>query len=53
MDSSLVLLHVQEGQSLLELIASLLPDDEAPAHDEVTVVRSPSFLSRWIPNWQN
>ncbi|MCJ2093258.1 hypothetical protein MKK67_12270 [Methylobacterium sp. J-072] len=51
--SFLVLFHGQERAGLLDLIASLLPDDEAPAHDEATVVRSPRFLSRWIPSRQN
>ncbi|MCJ2117665.1 hypothetical protein MKK65_14000 [Methylobacterium sp. J-001] len=51
--SFLVLFHGQERDSLLQLIASLLPDGEPSDRDETNVVRSPRFLSRWMPSRQN
>lgn len=51
--SFLVLFQGQERDTLLQLIASLLPEEEPSDRDETNVVRPPRFLSRWMPNRQN
>ncbi|MBP1180964.1 hypothetical protein [Methylobacterium sp. PvR107] len=45
----LVLFRGQERDDLLELIASLLPEDEQAAQDSANVLRPPRFMSRWMP----
>lgn len=47
--SFLVLFQGQERDDLLELIASLLPEDAQSAQDSANVLRPPRFMSRWMP----
>ncbi|GJE52547.1 hypothetical protein GOFOIKOB_5620 [Methylobacterium tardum] len=47
--SFLVLFRGPERDDLLELIASLLPEDEQSTQDGANVVRPPRFMSRWMP----
>lgn len=51
--SFLVLYRGRERDDLLELIASLLPEDEQSAQDVTNIVRPPRFMSRWMPSSQN
>lgn len=51
--SFLVLFAGQEGDNLLQLIASLLPNYEGSARDETNIVRPLRFMSRWMPNRQS
>lgn len=46
--SFLVLFRGQERDALLDLIASLLPEDETSADAGGNVVRPPRFMSRWM-----
>ena len=50
--SFLVLFQGQERDDLLQLIASLLPEDEQAAQDGTNIVRTPRFMSRWMPGRQ-
>ena len=50
--SFLVLFQGQERDDLLQLIASLLPEDEQAAQDGANIVRTPRFMSRWMPGRQ-
>jgi hypothetical protein len=50
--SFLVLFHGEERAGLLQLIASLLPHAESSTCEEVSVIRAPRFISRWIPTRQ-
>ncbi|GJE14838.1 hypothetical protein [Methylobacterium longum] len=51
--SFLVLFRGQERDDLLQLIGSLLPDDEQPVRDGLGVVRPARFMSRWMPSRQD
>lgn len=50
--SFLVLFRGQEREDLLQLIASLLPEDAA-SRDEADVIRPTRFMSRWISDRQS
>ncbi|MCJ2068782.1 hypothetical protein MKK75_08200 [Methylobacterium sp. J-030] len=50
--SFLVLFRGQERDDLLQLIASLLPEDERAGQDGGNVVRPVRFMSRWMSNRQ-
>ena len=51
--SFLVLFRGQERDDLLQLIGSLLSDDEQAGQDGANVVRPPRFMSRWMQGRQN
>jgi hypothetical protein len=47
--SFLVLFRGEQRDSLLQLIASLLPEDKAAADDPSNVLQPIKFMSRWMP----
>ena len=51
--SFLVLFHGQERAGLLQLIASLLPDETSLVGDGPNLVRPLKFMSRWMPSRHN
>lgn len=51
--SFLVLFRGQERDDLLQLIASLLPDEGPSAHHEANAARPLQFVSRWLPSRHN